>query len=186
MIQKRPLLRFEFLAELILKHGLTRGAELGLWKGKTFFYLLDHCPNLVLFGVDQWIYHPERKNLPGGETYQRWNMNGLRNHVFLGAQKYKGRAQVMHMSTADAALHFPDNSLDFVFIDGDHSEAGVRADITNWLPKIRPGGFITGHDISWKTVRLVVDELVSTYQVSSTHSDAVWYRQIEGIPNNGS
>jgi hypothetical protein len=39
-----------------------------------------------------------------------------------------------------------DNSLHFVFIDGDHSESGAFADIVTWYEKVMPGGIIFGHD----------------------------------------
>lgn len=41
---------------------------------------------------------------------------------------------------------FDDASLDFVWIDGDHSEGAFYADVVNWLPKIKPGGWLGGHD----------------------------------------
>jgi len=45
-----------------------------------------------------------------------------------------------------AADLYEDGSLDFVWIDGDHSEEAVRADINAWLPKVRNGGWLGGHD----------------------------------------
>ena len=45
-----------------------------------------------------------------------------------------------------AARMFPDEGVDFCFIDGDHSYASVTADLGTWWPKIRPGGIIAGHD----------------------------------------
>jgi hypothetical protein len=45
-----------------------------------------------------------------------------------------------------ASKDYKNNSLDFVFIDGDHSYDGVFNDITNWFPKIKIGGIISGHD----------------------------------------
>jgi predicted O-methyltransferase YrrM len=50
----------------------------------------------------------------------------------------------------DAARHFADESLDFVYIDACHLYAAVQADIDAWLPKIKPGGAIGGHDFSPK------------------------------------
>lgn len=50
------------------------------------------------------------------------------------------------MSSLDASTKYPDNSLDFVFLDADHSLEGVRQDIAVWLPKLRTGGILAGHD----------------------------------------
>jgi cephalosporin hydroxylase len=40
-----------------------------------------------------------------------------------------------------------DEGLDFLFIDGDHSYEGVRADFKNYAELVRPGGFVAFHDI---------------------------------------
>jgi predicted O-methyltransferase YrrM len=46
----------------------------------------------------------------------------------------------------EAAAQFADESLDWVFIDGAHDEASVRADMLGWWRKIKPGGALCGHD----------------------------------------
>lgn len=38
-------------------------------------------------------------------------------------------------------------TVDFLFIDGDHTEAGVRSDYNMYSPLVRPGGIIAFHDI---------------------------------------
>jgi predicted O-methyltransferase YrrM len=176
-VRKKDVYRGDFLVDLVHAHDFTRGAELGLWKGRTYFHLLDRCPELTLVGVDQWQHHLERANIPGGETYAKWNMRGLEATVRTQAEKYGERATLLKMSTVAAAASFPDGYFDFVFIDADHSEAGVRSDIHAWKPKVRPGGFLTGHDIVWPTVKKIVAELLPGYQQNGTHSDAVWFIQ---------
>lgn len=37
--------------------------------------------------------------------------------------------------------------LDFLFIDGDHSYEGVKADYRNYRESVKPGGYIAFHDI---------------------------------------
>ena len=41
---------------------------------------------------------------------------------------------------------FSDASLDFVFIDADHSYVVTKADIAIWRSKVRTGGILCGHD----------------------------------------
>lgn len=127
--------RAEVLVDLIQRHGWTRGAELGVEAGKTFLYLLRNVPTLSLVGVDKW-----RGSAKGRDRAHLFNL--LRHEV----AKRKGRAQLIREFTVDAARLVPPRSLDFVFIDADHSEDAVRADIRNWAPCVRPGGWITGHD----------------------------------------
>ena len=46
----------------------------------------------------------------------------------------------------DALDDFEDNSLDFVYIDGNHTLPFIAMDIFGWEQKIRKGGIISGHD----------------------------------------
>ena len=46
----------------------------------------------------------------------------------------------------------PDDSCDFIYVDGDHSYAGCLADIKAYWPKVKVGGIMAGHDyddIEW-------------------------------------
>jgi len=52
----------------------------------------------------------------------------------------------MKRTSAQAAGDIADASLDFVYIDADHSFESVTEDIQLWLPKLKPGSFIGGHD----------------------------------------
>ena len=58
-----------------------------------------------------------------------------------------------------ASTLYTDKSLDFVFIDADHRYEGVLADIKAWLPKVRDGGIIAGHDYDWEGVFKAVNEM---------------------------
>lgn len=42
---------------------------------------------------------------------------------------------------------FGDSKIDFLFIDGDHSEEGVKSDFYDYKDLVRPGGIIAFHDI---------------------------------------
>ncbi len=67
----------------------------------------------------------------------------LDNFVAAGVEK---RCHLLTMSSPDAAALFADKSLAAVYVDGDHSYEGAKADILAWWPKIRPGGYMCGHD----------------------------------------
>ena len=54
--------------------------------------------------------------------------------------------EVFDMTTLEAAKLIPDQSLDICFIDADHRYTGVKEDILAYLPKVKPGGIICGHD----------------------------------------
>jgi hypothetical protein len=164
--------REHFLADLINREGLKRVAELGVWRGRTFLHVLANCPGVTVIGVDAWKKRPQNMGIPGGETYDDWDMETFEKDVRTRAAVFGERAIIHKMETDEAAKLVEDGSLDLVFIDADHSEEGVRGDITAWTPKIRSGGFITGHDINLPTVCKIVEKTFPNYQ---TGPENVWW-----------
>jgi len=90
------------------------------------------------------------------------------------------------------------NNIDLVYIDADHSYESVKADISTWLPKVRKGGIICGHDYTrqWPGVIQAVDE---TFDKKDLHFELdickahitidnkhkkvdnfIWWRKIDG------
>jgi hypothetical protein len=169
--------RFQFLAHMAERYGWTAGAELGLWEGRTISYLLGSCPGLSMIGVDLWQMQPDN---PGPEGYEGWDHDKHERTARQRLRMFGDRARIIKALTVEAAREVEDASLDFVFVDADHSEAGCRADIAAWLPKIKPTGWIAGHDINWPGVRAAVDDLAPGYLIAS---DVVWFRPIN--PQDG-
>jgi len=62
---------------------------------------------------------------------------------------------IIHIKkTGEEALNdFENESLDFVYIDGNHQEAAVIKDINSWRLKVKKNGIIAGHDLSWSSVQ---------------------------------
>ena len=81
-------------------------------------------------------------------------------------EKFKGRA-VVHRGTSEAVLPtFPDGYFDWVYIDGNHAEDFVRADLELAVVKVKKGGIIAGDDYLWdrggdgRSVQRAVDRFV--------------------------
>lgn len=116
------------LSRLIAKQGYRVGVELGVDKGILFGTLLRENPHLTLTGVDLF---PDMKRS---------------RKAFAYAERFSDRASLITESTHTAHRHFADGSLDFVFIDADHSYEGAREDIRLWRSKVKTGGWVGGHD----------------------------------------
>jgi len=66
--------------------------------------------------------------------------------VYAQAVANLGEKRLIRKSSVEAANDFKAGSLDFVFIDANHTYESVKQDIEAWFPKVRKGGVISGHD----------------------------------------
>lgn len=146
------------LIKQVQRYGFKYGAEIGVLRGKTLFATLDECPDLHMYGVDKWTHNPDRDD-ENAENYRHFDMAQLRSQVMQKALTYGTRCTILNGDSVDMAKYVTDGALDFVFLDGDHTEAGLERDMRAWVPKVRTGGLITGHDWSWPTVRRVLYRL---------------------------
>lgn len=179
--------RYEQLAGWINENGWTSGAELGVFSGRTHFYLLDHCPMLAdLIGVDVWdlLGFAEGATKSGekcrcqycNETRADRNARTIaqmREDVIAKSETMAPRSQILIELTTQASRHVDDFSLDFVFVDGDHSTEGVAGDIIAWQPKIRVGGWLIGHDHNMKSVRDGIQIAMGKPSIEQ-HDDHIW------------
>ena len=127
--------------------------------------MLESHQKLVLLGVDLWEEHARRGTtylktfgrLPGQfaneETAPAWHQRAVE-----ALRPYGERSILFCESSEENAVRWPDESFDFVYIDGDHSYAGFSADLKMWWPKVKQGGFLAGHDYEWPDIAKALGE----------------------------
>lgn len=118
------------------------GSFLGSGSTKTIIDKLKDT-NATFYCVDTWK----------GNQNVAWHQELAKEYdlfatFFHNVAACGGEAMVkpMIMRSEDAASIFKDQSCDFVFIDGDHSFEATMRDIEMWMPKVKPGGILCGHD----------------------------------------
>jgi hypothetical protein len=153
-----------------IPRGESRGAEIGVYKGGLSARLLKARPRLHLLLVDPWVGAERSSDSYKASGDRRaFDPQGKMDGYFRAtrrAVRFAGdRAEIIRAFSVEVAPRVPDASLDFVFIDGDHSYEGCSADIAAWTPKLRPGGLLGGHDYSdpWPGVVRAVDEAVEAH-----------------------
>lgn len=142
-----------------------------MWRGDTLFGLLDYFPGLHMAGVDSFdppIYAGPKDREAGLAHYDPDELDRAREFVVqkmrsIVGKKYAGRCVLILADTLSAARLVPDGSVDFVFVDADHRAEAVAADVRAWLPKVRAGGALLGHDEDWPSVRRGLTQTVGTW-----------------------
>ena len=123
--------------------------EIGCWLGKSTCYMAEAISlsrkNIDFYCVDTWEGTPDEPahasmiESLGGDIYSVFNNN-------MASAGVSHIVKPMKLTSIEASTKFEDNSLDFIFIDGGHTYEDVNNDIAHWLPKLKDGGRIAGHD----------------------------------------
>lgn len=167
--------RYDFLTEMIQKHKFKFGAEVGTGTGKTAMEILDANRELHLVEV---AWYPGPAALPKDAvmycTCQQAKALWLRR---MSKKKFKERITILPYPSYKAAKKVDDESLDFVFIDADHSYEECLRDITLWVPKVKKGGLISGHDYGDERFPGVIEAVHEFFGEENikTAPDKVWY-----------
>ncbi len=111
-------------------------AELGVYDGSHLRSLLSSNPREMV-AVDSWA---------GGHTDNDQAAADARYRQMIELSAQVPCLRVIRSETSDAAQQFDDGHFDFVYFDADHFYDGLTKDLEAWWPKVRPGGWLAGHD----------------------------------------
>jgi len=128
------------LAVLFCELGFRVGVEVGVDEGRYTKTLLNANPKLELYAIDPWK-KTESYHIPEGQSGLEVRMKA----AFDRLASYKN-CEVIRQTSMGAVGRFEDESLDFVYLDGDHEFRSLANDLYEWGRRIRPGGIISGHD----------------------------------------
>lgn len=178
--KRRP----EAILERIPEDKEFHGAEIGLWRGATCSKILKQRPLLKMIGVDRYCPPPPGDSYFDGSkkiaNYGQEEFDMAKKKAFMNLEPVMDRFQLIEMTSVEASDQVPNGSLDFVFIDGDHSYIGCMADIIAWLPKVKPGGWIGGHDYAHPeqgNVKGAVDEAFKDKEIVLSYQ-RTWFVQL--------
>jgi hypothetical protein len=127
-------------------------AEIGTWRGDFAAVILEHREPELLYLVDPWEHRPEGEyahasyggRMEGGQQALESMHQGVLQRF--GPEIARGQVQVLRRRSTSAAAGFADESLDWVYIDGDHSYEGVKADLEAYFRTVKSGGALAGDD----------------------------------------
>lgn len=137
-------------------------AEVGVYEAVNARIMLSFCPNIRLYLVDDY------ENLvvyTGGKVQSKEFRDCIKNIAELNVAMYNGKKIWNMKKSTVAALDYPDNFFDYVYIDGDHLYEEVKKDIYAWYSKVRPGGILGGHDVNMVEVHTAVAEFIVERQL---------------------
>ena len=129
---------FDWIAELTPTGSMVLvevGSQWGWWA----YRAAKQLPEAAIWCVDPWATDQKSASKwSGAENLWEWHANLSQ---FIGNRVYG-----LHGTSKECHDYFDDGELDCVFIDADHATKSVALDLKLWVPKVRSGGLVLGHD----------------------------------------
>jgi predicted O-methyltransferase YrrM len=143
----------DLVTHLFQQQEIIVGLEIGVASGWTMNHFLQNLSNLQLTGIDPYVGYMDGNIKIAQE---------MLDAQYLAAQDnisdFAPRGKILRGYSQDFVNSFEDKSLDYIFIDGDHSYEGALRDCELFFPKIKSNGIFAGHDWSFDGVRKAVNE----------------------------
>lgn len=164
---------FEML-ERLQSYGISEWTvvEIGTYLGESASIIARYTD--YVWTVDPWDLEfmrsiSENPGLTYGGIQEAYDRN----------TKGQGNITLINEPSLLAARRFADRSLDFVYIDGWHRVFPCVVDIITWLPKIKDGGFIGGHDYTTADYSEVIPATMYTLgRPDHTFPDGSWLKRV--------
>ena len=156
-----------------LAHGRTAICEIGSYVGASaccFGAAIERDGAGKIFCIDTW--QNDAMSEGNRDTYAEFRSNTARYAELIITMRGFSTALVEDLRTRTPRL-------DLLFIDGDHSFAGVKADWHAYCPFLEAGSIVVFHDYGWaEGVRRVVEEDVKPRVVESAALPNMWWGTI--------
>jgi hypothetical protein len=130
------------MAGMFKELGFKTGAEIGVYKGGFSEILCVQNTGLKLYCIDPWkVYDSEE---PEPYAHNREALEGFYQEAVERLSKYN--CEIIRKTSMEAIKDFKPESLDFVYIDANHSYKNMKEDIEGWSKIVHKGGIVSGHD----------------------------------------
>jgi hypothetical protein len=138
--------RVELWARFVAAADAREIAEIGVYRGEFAAALLERCPMIrTYYMIDPWR-RLRRWNKPANARDRKFGR--IFSDAMARTQPFESKRVVLRGRTVKMARRIPDGSLDFAYVDGDHTLRGIAIDLINVYPKLRAGGWLGGDDFS--------------------------------------
>ena len=167
-------------AALGIPHGVI--VEIGSWKGRSTRVLGAAALDTggVVFAVDAWCGSASEEadslvnRVPGHEAFDyfsRANADLITAGYIVPLHTYS------HQAARALARVGMAGQIDMLWVDGDHLYESVKADLDAWLPLVKPGGLVCGHDYGRDYLQRAVHEHFAP-EVVGCDAGSIWYARM--------
>jgi len=123
------------------------GAEIGVHLGDYSQKIINIANPKLLYLIDPWTMHDKESHANSWYGKNNVTQDTMDKRYKSVCERFKKEnVKILRDFSDNAAKNIPDESLDFIYIDGDHSFEGTCNDFDAFYSKVKSGGYIYGDD----------------------------------------
>jgi hypothetical protein len=176
------------MAELIEEEIPNVVVELGVFGGRSLIpqaMALRTAGSGVIIGVDPWRLAPVLEGDPSEADKDWWTNNVNLHEIHKGFMealwKYDlSRWAIIMRGTSEEVFFAIPKKIDILHIDGNHTEVASVRDVSLYLPRVAPGGFVWFDDTDWPTTEKAVGLLDEACERVKAVGSCVLFRKKGG------
>jgi hypothetical protein len=153
--------------------------QVGVYTGDATVWLLDNIltsKSSILVDIDTWEGSDE-------EEHKKMDFNAIFSFYKERVKEY-ANLKIVRSKSEDYLPTVPENIIDFVYIDGNHTEEAVRSDAVNTWRLLKSGAILAFDDYLWRggidCPKPAIDWFLEEYKDSLTvleHGYQVWVQK---------
>lgn len=148
------------MAEVIAATSPKLAVEIGVFGGRALFLIglaMREAGGGVAWGIDPWTKESalEGENDPeNSDWWAKLDLEEIYSKTLssIVASKLTRECRVIRERSDVAVKMFDDDSVDFLHLDGNHSEAASTTDVRVWAPKLKQHATLVVDDVDWPSV----------------------------------
>ena len=136
--------RLELWTSFVQSFDVVSMAEVGVYRGDFAARMLGNAERLErYYMIDPWR-HLDDWNKPANQPDGIFEQ--FHDETMAKTEAQAEKRIVLRGRTTEVVDRIPDDDLDLVYIDGDHTLRGITIDLLRLFPKVKEGGFVAGDD----------------------------------------
>ena len=140
----------ELIDDMLKIREISNFVEIGSYAGESTIMFANKFIDAKIYCIDPWndmdIVEYVIENIDIGKYTKPSSIE----YIFDENTKNFNNITKIKLTSEEASSQFEDNSLDMVYIDGLHTAKYIAIDLEKWMPKLKSGGIISGHDYTSK------------------------------------
>ncbi len=143
----------------------SKAVEIGAYSGEGTEVISKYFKEVL--AVDPWINGYDLNDVASHQCPMKFVFEAFQNRT-----KGLGNVSFSRGKSLDALEFVGNESLDLVYVDGDHRYEAVVADVQGWKPKLRKDAVLAGHDWSFPAVQKALSETLGQVEFKLFQGDS--------------